>query len=137
MNDNLKQYLCELNRLLPCSTKEKKRCIAELESDASAYLEQNPDASMEELHNAIGTPQSIAQAFMARLNPEQLSHRLSTKRKILIGVLTIATLLAFVIGIAAISVANDVHDIQNGYFTDFIGDSTETEPPITSKTEVY
>lgn len=137
MNDTLKQYLLEVKRLLPCSSNEKKRCIVELEADVSALLENNPNATLEDLYSAIGSPQSIAESFMARIDPKQLSHKLSVKRKIAISVIAIIAFLAVVVSAVAISVANDVHDIKNGYFTEFIGDSTEAEPPITSDTEIY
>lgn len=137
MNETLKQYLLEVKRLLPCSSSEKKRCIMELETDISAFLENHPNASLEDLYVAIGSPESIAKSFIARIDPKQLSHRLSSKRKIAIGVIAIIAFLAVVVGAVAVSVANDVHDVQNGHFTEFIGDSVETEPPITSDTEIY
>lgn len=138
MNDTLlKQYLLDVKKLLPCSPSEKKRCIMELEADATAFLENQPNASLEDLYASVGSPQSIAKSFMARTSPEQLSHKFSVKRKIAIGIVVIIAFLAVVVSAVAISVANDVHDIQNGHFTEFIGDSAEAEPPITSDTEIY
>lgn len=137
MNDTLKKYFQEVKGLLPCSSKEKKRCIMELEADVSAFFAQHPDATLEDLYASIGTPELIAESYISRIEPKQLSHRLSVKRRIAIGVIAIVVFLAVVVGAAAISVANDVHDIQNGYFVDFVGDSTYVEPPITSDTKVY
>lgn len=137
MNDIQKQYLLEVKRLLPCSSSEKKRCIVELEADVSAFLENYPNATLEDLYTSIGSPESIAESFIARMNHIQFSRKLSVSRKIAIGVIAIIAFLAVVISAVAISVANDVHDIQNGNFTEFIGDSTEAEPPITSDTEIY
>lgn len=134
MNDTQKQYLLEVKRLLPCSSSEKKRCIVELEADVSAFLKNYPNATLEDLYTSLGSPESIAESFMARIDPKQLSRRLSVSRKIAIGVIAF---LAVVISAVAVSVANDVHDIQNGNFTEFIGDSTEAEPPITSDIEIY
>lgn len=137
MNDIQKQYLLEVKRLLPCSSSEKKRCIVELEADVSAFLENYPNTTLEDLYTSIGSPESIAESFIARMNHIQFSRKLSVSRKIAIGVIAIIAFLAVVISAVAISVANDVHDIQNGNFTEFIGDSTEAEPPITSDTEIY
>ena len=137
MNDTLKQYLREVKRLLPCSAGEKKRCIDELEADVTAFLECHPNASLTELYESIGSPESIAKSFMDRVSPNELSHKLSAKRKVAICVIAIIVFLAVVVSAVAIRVSNDVHDIQNGYFTEFIGDSVETEPPITSDTEIY
>ena len=134
MNNKLEQYIREVNQLLPCSAKEKKRCIAELKADASAYLEQNPDASWDELYEAVGSPHSIAQAFMAHLGPEQLSHRMSIKRKIVIGVISIAAILAIIVGSLVAVTAYKRHDFYNGYFVDTVDelplDAEPTNSPV-------
>lgn len=129
MNNKLDQYVREVNRLLPCSAKEKKRCIAELEADAYAYLEQNPDASLEELYEAVGSPHAIAQAFMAHLGPEQLSHRMSIKRKIVIGVISIAAILAIVVGSLVAVTAYKRHNFYNGYFVDTVDELPSNDEP--------
>lgn len=136
MNDTLKQYLQEVKKLLPCSSSEKKRCIIELESDVSAFLENNPNATLEDLYASIGSPESIAKSFSSRISPTQLSHRLSIKRKIAIGVIVIVALLAIVVGIVAIKIGNDVHEIQNGHIAEYIEDSSAAPLP-TSQIEVH
>ena len=82
MNDTLKKYFQEVRKLLPCSSSEKKRCIIELESDVSAFLENNPNATLEDLYASIGSPESIAESFIARIHPAQLSHKLSVNVKL-------------------------------------------------------
>ena len=132
MRDTLTQYFRDIKKLLPCSTAEKKRCILELEADVSAFLENNPDATPKDLYAAIGSPQSIAESFMARTDPEQLSRTLSVKRKIAIGVITITAILAMIVVIVAIKIANDIHDFQNGYAIEVIEETSSffTESPV-------
>ena len=89
MNDEKKQYFREIKRLLPCNAKEKKLCIMDLERDVDDFLENCPGATLEALCAAIGTPQSIAESFLERIDPEQLSHKMSAKRKIAIGVIAV------------------------------------------------
>ena len=70
MNDVKKKYFQEIKRLLPCNAKEKNRCIRELESDVDDFLENCPSTTFEVLCAAIGTPQSIAESFLERIDPE-------------------------------------------------------------------
>lgn len=119
MNDVKKQYFREIKRLLPCNAKEKNRCIMDLERDVDDFLENCPSATLEVLCAAIGTPQSIAESFLERIDPEQLSHKMSAKRKIAIGVVAVVTALAIAIGIVVVVFANDLHNYHNGYDVDF------------------
>ncbi len=118
MNDIQKQYLLEVKRLLPCSSSEKKRCIMELESDISAFLENNPNATLQDLYASIGSLESIAESFMARIDPKQLSHRLSVKRRVVISVVAIVTFLAISLGVTAYIFADDLQRFYDGYYVD-------------------
>lgn len=130
MNDTLKQYLQEVKILLPCSSREKQRCITELEADASAFLENHPNATLEELYSAIGSPQSIAESFMARTDPEQLSHRLSVKRRIAVGIITIAVILAIVVGAIVAVTSYKRHNFYDGYFVDTVEELPSNAEPV-------
>lgn len=132
MNDALKQYLLEVKRLLPCSSSEKKRCIVELEADISAFLENHPSATLEELYSAIGSPESIAKSFMSRTDPEQLSHRLSAKRKIAIGVIVIVAILAIVVGTLFAVTTYMRHDFYDGYYVDTVNKIPISAEPVPS-----
>lgn len=118
MNDVKKQYFREIKRLLPCNAKEKKRCIMDLERDVDDFLENCPSATLEVLYVAIGTPQLIAESFLERIDPEQLSHKMSAKRKIAIGVIAVVAALAIAIGIVVVVFADDLRNYHNGYDVD-------------------
>jgi hypothetical protein len=94
MIDTLEQYFREVKKLLPCSAKEKKRCMIELESDVSAYLDSKPNASLRDLYADIGSPESIADSFLSRLTPKQLTRRLIAKCKLVAGIACTVALLA-------------------------------------------
>ena len=118
MNDVKKQYFREIKRLLPCNAKEKKRCIMDLERDVDDFLENCPSATLEVLYVAIGTPQLIAESFLERIDPEQISHKMSAKRKIAIGVIAVVAALAIAIGIVVVVFADDLRNYHNGYDVD-------------------
>lgn len=135
MNDALEQYLREVKRLLPCSAEEKKRCLEELRADIAAFLEHTPGASAEDVYAAFGTPKAIAESFMANTDPEQLSHRMSAKRKLVIGIISILALLAIVVGVLAAVTAYKRQNFYDGYFVetfDEVPAEAETAPSALS-----
>lgn len=120
MNDQVKRYIREVKRELPCSPREKQRCIGELKADISDYLEKKPGATLEELQEAIGSPKTIAKAFMAQLSPEEHSHRLSARRTLVIGIISIVAVLAILIGVLSAVTAYHRNSFYDGYYVDTI-----------------
>jgi len=119
MNTVFKQYVREIRKLLPCNARLKKRCIAELEMDVSTYLENKPAATLADLYDAFGTPQSIAESFLERMDMNQFSRKVRTKRSVVIAVSLAAAILVVVLGALAITYANDLHDFLHGYEVEF------------------
>ena len=138
MNDALlRQYLLDVKKLLPCSPSEKKRCILELEADVYAFLEAHPNATREDLYSAIGSPESIAKSFTTQIDPKELSHKLSAKRKISIGVIVVAAVLALVIGILYAVTTYMRHDFYDGYFVETFDSAPDGADPTPSALAKY
>lgn len=137
MNDQAKRYLREVKGLLPCSRREKRRYIAELEVDVVSYLQGCPDASVEDLCHHFGEPEAVAKEFMAQLSPEQLSRKMSVKRKIVIGVISIVSILVIVFGVLAYYYADSIDRFVNGYYVDTIDVIPSTDDPNQEPIEVH
>ena len=138
MSDNtLAQYFRDVKKLLPCSAKEKQRCIDELEADVTAFLEHHPDASLTEIYDSIGSPESIAKSFMDRVSPNELSHKLSAKRKIVVGILAIALVLAAIVAILAAVTTHMRKDFYDGYYVETIDSIPENADPTPSALSLH
>lgn len=137
MNDVKKRYFGEIKRQLPCNAKEKNRCIMDLEGDVDDFLENCPGATYEDLCTEVGNPQTIAKSFLERIDPKQLSHRVSAKRKIAIGVIVVVALLAIVVGVSFIVTAYMRHDFYDGYYVDTVDKIPSDAEPIPSPLEVH
>lgn len=138
MNDTLlKQYLLNVKKLLPCSSREKKRCILELEADVSAFLEAHPNATQEELYSAIGSPESIAKSFMERISPNELSYKLSAKRKVVAGILAIAVVLATISIILVAVTEIKRQNFYDGYFVETFDSAPDGTEPVPSALAKY
>ena len=138
MSDNtLAQYFRDVKKLLPCSAKEKQRCIDELEADVTAFLEHHPDASLTEIYDSIGSPESIAKSFMDRVSPNELSHKLSAKRKIVVGILAIALVLAAIVASLAAVTTHMRQDFYDGYYVVTIDSIPENADPTPSALSLH
>ncbi len=138
MSDNtLAQYFRDVKKLLPCSAKEKQRCIDELEADVTAFLEHHPDASLTEIYDSIGSPESIAKSFMDRVSPNELSHKLSAKRKIVVGILAIALVLAAIVASLAAVTTHMRQDFYDGYYVETIDSIPENADPTPSALSLH
>ena len=134
MNSVQKQYFREIKDLLPCNARQRRRCVMELEDTVSSFLEDNPDATLDDLHEAFGSPESIAEAFLEQLSPEEFSKKISRKKQMCFGII-IFPVLAIILGVVALDIARSVHEIQTGHFADYVEDTTE--PPVVSHVKVY
>ena len=138
MSDNtLAQYFRDVKKLLPCSAKEKQRCIDELEADVTAFLEHHPVASLTEIYDSIGSPESIAKSFMDRVSPNELSHKLSAKRKIVVGILAIALVLAAIVASLAAVTTHMRQDFYDGYYVETIDSIPENADPTPSALSLH
>lgn len=120
MNNKLEQYLQEVRRLLLCDPVEKERCITELAADIEVYLESNPVAAMEGFYEAVGTPEQIAEAFMARLDPKALSKKVSGKRTILTALLVVSIAAVIICGANAAVKAYKLYNFYHGYVNEVV-----------------
>lgn len=99
MIDIKKQYFREIKKNLSCCAKQKKDYLEEMDSSVEYFLQQNPEATIQDLYAMFGDPHTIAESFLEHGDPEQLSRKLSTKRRIVIGVIAVVSILAIVLGI--------------------------------------
>lgn len=118
MNSAQKQYFREIKKLLSCSSAQKRSYLAELDSSVSSFLQQHPETSLHDLYMAFGDPHSIADSFLEQTSSDDYRRRLSLKRKIAIGVISIVAILAVVIGILALLFTSTIQDFYDGYYVD-------------------
>lgn len=77
MSKEIKKYLKEIKLLLPAFSKEEKKFLRDLLERIEDYLDENPNATMQDIENQFGTPTEIAQSYMSSLDLDVLLKRLS------------------------------------------------------------
>ena len=96
------QYCREVRSYLPCSFREKRRIIRQIQDNISLYLQDHPDADMQQIRAHFGTPNQIAAACVEDMETAVLLRSLRTRKKIVTaiaaGVLSIVILSLSYIG---------------------------------------
>lgn len=70
-----KEYLRQVRRVLHCPVRDKWRIVKPLKKSTSHYLAEEPTASMDELEEIFGTPESIAGAYYLSLETKEIRKR--------------------------------------------------------------
>ena len=83
-NKERKQYINKIKKLLFCSSKDRKKFLHDFNENIDDFLKDNPEASIDELQKAMGTPQEIAEEFLSNIDTKELRKRTSIVRVLII-----------------------------------------------------
>ena len=115
-NRHARKYCWCVRGFLPCSVKQRRLILGEIKSNLSAYLEENPSASFEEIESRFGAPRQIAVAYVEEMGTEELLKQLRIRKRIF-AVISAAVVLALLIwGSMVTAVYIDFLQIDNGYY---------------------
>ena len=115
-NRQARKYCRLVRSFLPCSAKQRSLILGEIKSNLSAYLEENPSASFEEIESRFGTPRQIAVAHVEEMGTEELLKRLRIRKRIF-AVISAAVVLALLIWSSVVTIEVIHHKkTDNGYY---------------------
>ncbi|HOH88412.1 DUF6120 family protein [Ruminococcus sp.] len=109
-NKERNQYINQIKKLLFCSSKERKKFLKEFNDNIDDFLKDNPEASIDELQKAMGTPQEIADGFLGNTSTQDIKKRTSIVRVVII----FATIITLIITAVYVSAWIDAHRENNG-----------------------
>lgn len=128
----LRQYLKSISDLLLCKPKKRKQFMSDFSNSIDDFLQNNPDASINDLEKALGTPQEIAEEFMADVSPKDVKKRVSIARIAIIPI----TVGALIIVAVCVLLIIDAYKNHNSHGEVYIIDKgTMYEDEISSSTE--
>ena len=115
-NKERNQYINQIKKLLFCSSKERKKFLKEFNDNIDDFLKDNSEASIDELQEAMGTPQEIADGFLGNADTKAIKKRTSIVRVLII--IGSAALLIFAITLLGLWLdAHKEHYGNHGEFT--------------------
>jgi len=114
----LRQYLKSISDLLLCKPKKRKQFMSDFSNSIDDFLQNNSDASINDLEKALGTPQEIAEEFMADISPQDIKKRFSITRIAIIPI-TLGVLIIVAVCIILIINSYKIHNShENVYIID-------------------
>jgi len=126
-DDVKKQYLSEIKSALP-DIEAHGKLLDSVTGSVDAYLDAHFAATAEELYQAIGSPEEVAQAALDETPAVEIQKKLVRKKKW--AVLAIVALLVLaLIGAEVAYIANSLHEISEGTFVNEVGEGSQVEIP--------
>lgn len=120
MNRDVKHYLREVGKWLPCSGMQKKRILDNLRDSVAAYVNDNPVAEYHTIVDRFGTPQVIASTYIDELDTPEILENLRIKRTVVRIVSATAAAIVFIwLGVAGVALISNNHQV-NGYYIAYI-----------------
>ena len=83
-NKERNNYISQIKKLLFCSSQDRRKFLKEFNDNIDDFLKDNPEASIDELQKAMGTPQEIADGFLGNADTKDIKRRTSIVRVLII-----------------------------------------------------
>lgn len=95
MTDTVLQYEKLLKKQLRCTTAVRKRLLEKFRGALLVFLEETPDPNLNQLREAFGPPEEMAQVLMTEVSPEEMVEycRNTRIRRIAAGVIAVVLVL--------------------------------------------
>ena len=107
----LNNYYRQIKKLLVCSKSDKKKFLCSLDDNIEEYLKEHPNSDFSEIQEVMGTPQEIADEFLANESAEKIKNKITFKKIILVAVIIVLTAILFMISFELIDSVKD----ERGY----------------------
>lgn len=86
----LRRYRRQVRSYLPCSGKQKRRILGDIQERISAFVEEHPDCTFTEVEAHFGSPQTIAAACLESMDLKELLHTIRLRRRIITVIIIVA-----------------------------------------------
>lgn len=118
----INQYCKAVKKELSCPCKIKKDLIIRITPDLEAYIDNNPNASFDDISEQFGTPSEIAKSYLASLDEEELKKRLSKAKRIWTAVIMACTAITLLFAILAATLISDSKNHKTTFVTESISE---------------
>lgn len=120
----LNNYYKQIKKLLVCKRSEQKKFICSFADNVEEYLKNHPDTNLTELQETMGTPQEIANEFLANESADNVKKKISIFKLILIlGIIGLA-----MFGIALLYAVIESHYANFGHADIYISEIIKLLP---------
>lgn len=96
---DIKKYKRQIKANLLCGTKLSKQFLSDLSDSINNYIEKNNITQLTEVQNHFGSPEQIAQSFLAETDISVIRKKVRLKQ--IFTFILVAALLAWIVAVAA------------------------------------
>lgn len=100
-DENLRPYYRQLKRKLVCPAQERTHFLEEAHRSIANFLSENPQATQADVEDFMGSPESLAETYLASIDQDDLRTYLKSRKRSKVLIVTcILTLLVVVLSLA-------------------------------------
>lgn len=113
----LRRYQRQVRSYLPCSGKQKRRILTDIQERIGTFVDEHPDCTFAEIEAHFGTPQTIAAACLENMELTELLRTIRLRRR-MVTIVVSAVMIAIALWAGCVTAAYNEHVADtNGYYT--------------------
>ncbi len=111
------QYIWRISRRMPIGGSRKRQFLATLRESVIQHLEKNPDSDYAQLEAQFGTPDEIADDFIAQMSSQQINAKFRTRNRVVAIVAAVAIIIAMSWIGMVLEIIDEDDSMDRGYST--------------------
>lgn len=134
-NKIVRQYLRQVRKAVPCSGKERRQLVQQLEESVAQYVSEHGAETVDDISREFGSPGEIWEAFLQNKDAAYIQRQLALKNRICRIAIVMAAVLVIIVAILGTLRFIDGYQFRHGYVVETI--YTDSVPSYEGALEVY
>ena len=134
-NKIVRQYLRQVRKAVPCSGKERRQLVEQLEESVAQYVSEHGAETVDDISREFGSPGEIWEAFLQNKDAAYIQRQLALKNRVCRIVIVMAAVLVIIVAILGTLRFIDGYQFRHGYVVEKIVE--DPKEVLESMAEVY
>lgn len=134
-NKIVRQYLRQVRKAVPCSGKERRQLVEQLEESVAQYVSEHGAETVDDISREFGSPGEIWEAFLQNKDAAYIQRQLALKNRICRIAIVMAAVLVIIVAILGTLRFIDGYQFRHGYVVEKIVE--DPKEVLESMAEVY
>ena len=134
-NKIVRQYLRQVRKAVPCSGKERRQLVQQLEESVAQYVSEHGAETVDDISREFGSSGEIWEAFLQNKDTAYIQRQLALKNRICRIVIVMAAVLVIIVAILGTLRFIDGYQFRHGYVVEKIVE--DPKEVLESMAEVY
>ena len=134
-NKIVRQYLRQVRKAVPCSGKERRQLVQQLEESVAQYVSEHGAETVDDISREFGSSGEIWEAFLQNKDTAYIQRQLALKNRICRIVIVMAAVLVIIVAILGTLRFIDGYQFTHGYVVEKIVE--DPKEVLESMAEVY